>query len=131
MSQRDGENVYSAVEETMLAASFKGGMTDIDDLAEALGKTPGSIAWRLNKLGLLKISLRPTGTGNFRTYEYETLVRMQGDRRFKLAMLAAIKAGLEDPIIGVVRDRSARYIPTVRPPSPVEYRSSAAWLFGA
>jgi hypothetical protein len=117
--------VWTPAEEAMLVSGFKAGLPP-GRMADALHKTPGSISWKLNALGLLKGN--PDATGPIvQTVTLEDYRARQSDLAFKRAMLEAIASGAEKATPCVVRaKRTTRYIPCVRPPSDSGYRSSAA-----
>ena len=121
------DNVWTLTEENMLVAAFHGHLP-MDEVAVALHKTPGSIRWKLGQLGLGRTSCHPTGPSGAQqpAYDDEHPRRRFGDRLFKEAMLAAIKAGLERPFVGVIRSRSTRYIRRIHPAAEWRYRSPAA-----
>lgn len=117
------DNKWTPTQVAMLEALYPAGNHSINDLAEALHKTPGAIRHKVRNLGLASLA----NANN----EKDDLNRMQvrrGDRAFKTAMLAAIKGGAENPFIGVFRTKGkARYVPTVRAASDSGYRSSAGY----
>src|SRR4030081_4047618 len=109
----------------MLVSGVQSGMS-LGRMADALRKTPGSITWKLNALGLLKGNPHATGP-TLDTVTLEDYRARQSDLAFKRAMLKAIAAGAEKAVPCVVRaKRTTRYIPCVHAPSDSGYRSSAA-----
>lgn len=109
----------------MLITAFQSGMPP-ERIADALRRTPGSISWKLNALGLRKGN--PDATGPIvETVTLEEYRARQSDLAFKRAMLKAIASGAEKAVPCVVRaKRTTRYIPRVQAPSNSGYRSSAA-----
>lgn len=118
------ENEWTIAEEAMLVTGFHAGIRP-EHMAEALRKTPGSVRWKLNQLGLATQPCAPPGSPKPR-YEERNTESRRGDLAFKRAMLAAIKAGTENPVIGVVKSTSLRVIPRIPPSPAIQYRSSAA-----
>jgi len=117
--------VWTPAEEALLTTAFHAGMPP-ERMAEALRKTPGSISWKLNALGLRKGNPDATGPA-FDTMTLEDYRARQSDLAFKRAMLKAIAAGAEKAVPCVVRaKRTKRYIRCVHAPSDSGYRSSAA-----
>jgi hypothetical protein len=125
MTKTERHTVWTAAEEAMLVTAFESGMGP-ERMADALRKTPGSITWKLNALGLVKGNPDATGP-SLDTATLEDYRARQSDLAFKRAMLKAIAAGTEKAVPCVVRaKRAKRYIPCVRAPSDSGYRSSAA-----
>jgi hypothetical protein len=117
--------VWTPAEEALLITAFHAGMPP-ERMADALHKTPGSITWKLNALGLRKGNPDATGPA-FDTMTLEDYRARQSDLAFKRAMLSAIAAGAEKAVPCVVRaKRPRRYIACIRAPSDSGYRSSAA-----
>jgi hypothetical protein len=125
MIKPERHTVWTPAEEAMLISGFQAGMPP-ERIAEALCKTPGSISWKLNALGLRKGN--PDATGPIlETVTMEDYRARQSDLAFKRAMLNAIAAGAEKAVPCVVRaKRAKRYIPCIHAPSNSGYGSSAA-----
>jgi len=124
-TKAERHTVWTPAEEAMLVSGVQSGMS-LGRMADALRKTPGSITWKLNALGLPKGNPDATGP-SLDTVTLEDYRARQSDLAFKRAMLKAIAAGTEKAVPCVVRARRAkRYIPCVRAPSDSGYRSNAA-----
>ncbi len=119
------ENGWTQTEETMLVAGFRDGGTP-DELADALGKTPGSVRWKLNVLGLVTLPCAPPGARKPQ-YDEQELAHRRGDLAFKRAMLLAIRAGAERAQPVVIRRRVTRYVRRIIPAVESGYRSSAGF----
>ena len=117
------ENAWTAAEEAMLVAGFGAGMTP-DRIADALRKTPGSVRWKLNRLGLVTLPCAPPGSAKPQ-YDEQDLAHRRGDLAFKRAMLMAIRAGTERAPPAVVRRRATHYVRRIIPVIESGYRSSA------
>jgi hypothetical protein len=116
---------WMPAEEAMLVTAFQAGMSP-ERIADALCKTPGSISWKLNALGLRKGNPDATGP-TLETVTLEDYRARRSDLAFKRAMLKAIASGAEKAVPCVVRAKRARhYIPRVHAPSDSGYHSSAA-----
>jgi hypothetical protein len=116
---------WTPAEEALLVTAFHADLPP-ERMADALHKTPGSITWKLNALGLRKGNPDATGPA-FDTMTLEDYRARQSDLAFKRAMLKAIASGAEKAVPCVVRARQpTRYIACVRAPSDSGYRSSAA-----
>ncbi|HEY2137904.1 MAG TPA: hypothetical protein VGH49_18610 [Xanthobacteraceae bacterium] len=116
---------WTAAEESMLVTGFHAGIAP-EHMAQALRKTPGSVRWKLNGLGLLKGNTYATGPTS-PTVTMEDYRNRLGDLAFKRAMLAAIASGAEKVVPCVVRaGPGAHYVRRVDAPSDIGYRSSAA-----
>jgi hypothetical protein len=125
MIKPERHTAWTLAEEAMLVSAFQSGMSP-ERIADALCKTPGSISWKLNALGLRKGNPDATGP-TFETVTLEDYRARQGDLAFKRAMLKAIASGAEKAVPSVVRaKRTKHYIPYVHAPSDSGYRSSAA-----
>lgn len=125
MSMTERHTVWTHAEESLLVTGFRAGLGP-EHMAEALHKTPGSIRWKLNALGLLKGNPDATGPTS-ETVTLEDYEVRKSDLAFKRAVLKAIASGAEKVVPRVVRAKpTARYIPCVRPASDSGYRSSAA-----
>jgi hypothetical protein len=117
--------VWTPAEETVLVTGIRAGLTP-ERMADALRKTPGSVRWKLNALGLQGGNPQATGATS-QTVTWEDYRARQGDLAFKRAMLKAIASGAENAVPCVVRAKpGAHYIPCVPAPSDSGYRSSAA-----
>ncbi len=125
MTTNERHTIWTPAEESLLVTAFHAGIVP-ERMADALRKTPGSVRWKLNALGLHPGN--PDATGP--TSETDTLDAYRarkGDLAFKRAMLRAIASGAENSVPCIVRAKpGARYIPCVRAPSESGYRSSAA-----
>ncbi|MEA3023200.1 MAG: hypothetical protein QOK01_2052, partial [Alphaproteobacteria bacterium] len=93
--------IWTPAEEAMLVSGVQSGMS-LGRMADALRKTPGSITWKLNALGLLKGNPDATGP-SLDTATLEDYRARQSDLAFKRAMLKAIAAGAEKAVPCVVR----------------------------
>ena len=119
------ENEWTQAQESMLVTGFHAGIRP-EHMADALRKTPGSVRWKLNQLGLATQPCAPPGTPKPQYDERDTESR-RGDLAFKRAMLGAIRSGAERVRPGVIKSCSARYIPRVTPTIDSGYRSSAGY----
>jgi len=118
-------NEWTPTQETMLVTGFRAGMT-LEHMADALRKTPGSVRWKLNELGLTRLPCAPPGAAKAQ-YDEESVGRRRGDLAFKRAMLCAIHAGTERVRPEVRRSRASRYVPHIIPAIDSGYRSSAGY----
>ncbi len=119
------ENGWTQAEEATLVTGFRDGSPP-DDLAGTLGKTPGSVRWKLNQLGLVTLPCAPPGIPKPQ-YDAQELAHRRGDLAFKRAMLLAIRAGAERAQPVVIRRRVARYVRRIIPVVESGYRSSAGF----
>jgi len=119
------DNEWTQAQESMLVTSFQAGLTP-ERMAPALCKTPGSVRWKLNQLGLVTLPCAPPGVAKPQYNERGTTTR-RGDLAFKRAMLSAIHAGTERVQPGVIRSRTTRYVRRVIPMIDCGYRSSAGY----
>jgi hypothetical protein len=120
------ENEWTHAQESMLVTGFHAGIR-LEHMADALGKTPGSVRWKLNQLGLTTLPCAPPGISKPQYDEQSVAVR-RGDLAFKRAMLFAIKAGAERVRPGVIKSRATRYVRRVIPAVESGYRSSAGYV---
>jgi hypothetical protein len=116
---------WTQAEEAQLVDGFRDG-TALDELAAALGKTPGSVRWKLTQLGLDSLPCAPPGTSKPQ-YDEQHLAHRRGDLAFKRAMLEAIRAGAERAEPVVIRSRVGHYVRRVIPVIESGYRSSAGY----
>ncbi len=119
------ENAWTPAEEAQLVDGFRAGM-ELDHLADALRKTPGSVRWKLTQLGLVTLPCAPPGTPKPQ-YDEQHLQHRRGDLAFKRAMLGAIRAGAERVEPVVIRSRVGHYVRRVIPEVESSYRSSAGY----
>lgn len=114
---------WTAARDVELARAFAAGL-EPDVIAEALGCTPGSVRFRINKLDLAAAACAPPDST--RPQQDDNTKDRRGDLAFKRAMLAAIHSGAETVRAEVVRARAPKH--WVRPlygESIIGYRSSA------
>lgn len=119
------ENAWTQAEEAQLIDDFRSGI-ELNDIAVTLGKTPGSVRWKLTQLGLDALPCAPPGTPKPQ-YDEQHLAHRRGDLAFKRAMLAAIRAGTEHAEPVVIRSRVGHYVRRVIPVLESGYRSSAGY----
>ena len=119
------DNEWTSAQESMLVTGFRAGIKP-EHMAEALRKTPGSVRWKLNQLGLTRLPCAPPGAAKSQ-YDEESAGRRRGDLAFKRAMLCAIHAGTERVRPEVRRSRTTRYVRHVIPAIDSGYRSSAGY----
>jgi hypothetical protein len=119
------ENAWTHAEESMLVTGFHAGIKP-EHMADALRKTPGSVRWKLNQMGLTTLPCAPPGTAKPQ-YDEQSLAVRRGDLAFKRAMLFAIKAGAERAQPVVIKSRASRYVRRVTPSIESGYRSSAGY----
>jgi hypothetical protein len=119
------ENGWTQAEEAQLIDDFHAGI-ELDDIAAALGKTPGSVRWKLTQLGLDSLPCAPPGTPKPQ-YDEQHLAHRRGDLAFKRAMLTAIRAGAERAEPVVIRSRIGHYVRRIIPALESGYRSSAGY----
>jgi hypothetical protein len=121
------ENGWTQLDEAILVFGFQAGITP-DRMAEALRKTPGSVRWKLNQLGLAKLPCAPPGTPKPQPqYDEQHRNDRRGDLAFKRAMLSAMSGGAERARLGVIRSCAARYVRHIIPEVESGYRSSAGY----
>ena len=104
--------VWTPAEESMLVTGFRAGLTP-ERMADALRKTPCSVRWKLNALGLQSGNPEATGATS-PTVTLENYRARQSDLAFKRAMLQAIASGAEKAVPCVVRAK-----PGARGPEPL------------
>jgi hypothetical protein len=120
------DNEWTPAEESMLVAAFRDG-TSPERIARALRKTPGSVRWKLNRLGLTTLGCGPAAVPKIHRDD-QILAAQRGDRAFRRAMLAAIRRGAERAQSGTVKSTAKQhYIPRVTPTTESGYRSSAGY----
>jgi hypothetical protein len=119
------ENHWTQAEEAMLVTGFHAGIAP-RHMANVLRKTPGSVRWKLNQLGLTTLPCAPPGAAKPQ-YDEQRLEMRRGDLAFKRAMLGAIKSGAERVRPGVIKSRATRYVRHVIPAIESGYRSSAGY----
>jgi hypothetical protein len=119
------DNEWTQAQKSMLVTGFHAGI-EPGHMADALGKTPGSVRWKLNQLGLTTLPCAPPGAAKPQ-YDEQSLTTRRGDLAFKRAMLGAIHAGAERVQPGVIRSRASRYVRRVIPAIESGYRSSAGY----
>jgi hypothetical protein len=119
------DNAWTLAEEALLICGFRAGIAP-DEIARVLRKTPGSVRWKLNRLGLVAPPGAPRGKSRQQAPD-DTQHRRdrRGDLAFKRAMLRAIRAGAERVEPRVIKSRVARYVRRVIPALESGYRSSA------
>jgi len=116
---------YTINEDELIGTMFMLDKTDAEIVAElraTLGtnRSVYSVNARRYKLGLITPN-RPQAVARNTARERSEVKRdlvLDGDRRFKTAMLAAIKSGAEDAIIGVIKDRRPFAPGTYQAPEP-------------
>jgi hypothetical protein len=97
-------------------------------IASALKRPPRMVIWNLEKMSLAPPRAPAPVVLDAPKPQARLLWLMLQDRRFKHAMLAAIKAGHENPFVGVFRSkRSETFARSIRP-TPIALRSSAGWM---
>jgi len=120
------DNEWTPAEESMLVVAFRAGASP-ECIARTVRKTPGSVRWKLNRLGLTTLGCGPADEPKAHRHD-QTLAARRGDRAFRRAMLAAIRRGAErikaGTITGVAKQH---YIPRVIPAIGCGYRSSAGY----
>jgi hypothetical protein len=119
------ENEWTGAEEATLVTGFHAGNTP-EQLAHGLRKTPGSVRWKLNQMGLTTLPCAPPGTAKPQYDEPSAAVR-RADLAFKRAMLFAIKAGAERARPGVITSHASHYVRRITPMIESGYRSSAGY----
>lgn len=119
------DNAWTQAEESMLVSGFHAGIAP-QRMADALRKTPGSVRWKLNQLGLVTMPCAPPGAAKPQ-YDEQALTVRRGDLAFKRAMLGAIRAGAERVRPGVIKSRAERYVRRIIPATESGYRSSAGY----
>jgi len=119
------DNEWTLAEETMLVSAFRGGIGP-ERIAETLRKTPGSVRWKLNRLGLTTLACGPADVPKTQRDDHD-LKLQRADLAFQRAMLRAIKGGTERARPGVIKSAAARYIPRVVAMVESGYRSSAGY----
>jgi len=120
------DNEWTLAEESMLVTACCGGIRP-ERIAEALRKTPGSVRWKLNRLGLTARGCGPAAIHKIYRDDQSIAVR-RSDLAFQRAMLKAIKRSAERARPGVITSAAARYIPRVMPMVESGYRSSAGYV---
>ena len=116
-TKTERHTVWTPAEEAMLVSGVQSGMS-LGRMADALRKTPGSITWKLNALGLPKGNPDATGP-SLDTVTLEDYRARQSDLAFKRAMLKAIAAGTEKAVPCVVRARRPSATFRVCAPPPI------------
>lgn len=115
---------WTAARDAELARDFAAGI-EAEVIAAALGCTPGSVRFRINKLGLAPAACGPPDAT--RPQQDDNTKDRRGDLAFKRAMLAAIRTGAETVRAEVMRARGpAHWVRPLHGESIIGYRSSAA-----
>lgn len=118
-------NEWTLAEETMLMAALRDGVST-ENIARTLRKTPGSVRWKLNQLGLTRLGCGPAAIRKVHRDD-QTLAAQRSDRAFRRAMLDAIRRGVERAQPGTIKSTAKHYIPRVTPLIESGYRSSAGY----
>ena len=118
-------NEWTLAEESMLVSAFRGGI-EPEHIAATLRKTPGSVRWKLNRLGLTAHGCGPAAVPKTQRNDRD-LVARRSDLAFKRALLDAIRRGAERARPGMIKCATTRYIPRVLPTLESGYRSSAGY----
>jgi hypothetical protein len=102
------ESPYTLAQETVVISAFRGGVT-VDVIAEAVGKTPGSVEDLLARIGLrTKVTEKLDDNDEPELSQAAVAERFRcDDLAFQKAMRRAIRRGLErPPMIGTFKDDS-------------------------
>lgn len=124
------EGLFTPDEDRVITDLFASGNSDLQIVATLIAcgyqeRTRSSVSSRRARLGLVKVDRPQQAAHRLQEKEPRALAAL-GDHRFKVAMLAAINAGLEHAILGVVKDRRPCVLATIRPQHNGSLMGSAA-----